>query len=61
VDDSIRRSGRVVQGVAASLLRMHPAERRPFIRPLIVLIEHVLDGDTGSFSASSMLAEESLS
>jgi hypothetical protein len=42
-----------VQGVAAALLRLHPADRRPFIRPLIALIERVLDGDTDSISAPS--------
>jgi hypothetical protein len=62
VDESIRRSGRLVQGVAASLLHMHPAERRLFIRPLIALIERVVDGDTDSISAATpAMAEPSAS
>jgi len=60
VDESIRRSGRLVQDVAASLLPMHPAERGPFIKPLIALIQQVLDGDTVSFPASTTLAVEAL-
>jgi hypothetical protein len=32
---------------------MHPADRRPFIRPLIALIERAADGDTDSISAST--------
>jgi len=31
---------------------MHPAERRPLIRPLIALIERVVDRDHDSISAS---------
>jgi hypothetical protein len=53
VDESIRRSGRLVQRIAAALLDMHPAERRPFIRPLIALIERIVDGDPDLISASS--------
>jgi hypothetical protein len=51
VDESIRRSCHLVQAVAAALLHMHPAERRLLIRPLIALIERVVDSDTGSISA----------
>jgi hypothetical protein len=62
VDESIRRSGRLVQGVAAALLHMHPAERRLFIRPLIALIERVVEGDTDSISAANRaMAETSAS
>jgi hypothetical protein len=39
-----------VQRVAAALLDMHPAERRPFIGPLIALIERIVDIDTDSIS-----------
>ena len=53
MDESIRTSGRLVHGVAAVLLHMHPAERRTFITPLIALIERVVDGDTDSISTSS--------
>jgi hypothetical protein len=60
VDESIPRSGRLVQGVAAALLHMHPADRRLFIRPLIALIERVVDSDTDSISASSTPANRDL-
>jgi hypothetical protein len=36
---------------------MHPTERRLFIRPLIALIERVVDGDTDSISTSSTPAD----
>jgi hypothetical protein len=49
-----------VQGVAAALLHMHPADRRLFIRPLIALIERVVDGDTDAISASSTPANRDL-
>src|SRR5262249_51222528 len=60
VDESIRRSARLVQGVSAALLHMHPADRRPFIRPLTALIERVVDGDTVSISASTTPANRDL-
>jgi hypothetical protein len=60
VNESIRRSGRLVQGVDAALLHMHPAERRLFIRPLIGLIELVVDGDIDSISASSTPANRGI-
>jgi hypothetical protein len=44
---------RLVQCVAATLLHMHTADRRPFVRPLIALIERLLDGDTESISTSA--------
>jgi hypothetical protein len=47
----------LVQRVAAALLDMHPAERRPFIRPLILLIERIVDGDPDSISASNAPAK----
>ena len=46
-----------MQGVAAVLLHMQPAQRRTFIRPLIALIERVVDGDTDSIAASSTPAK----
>ncbi len=58
MDESIRRSGRLVRGVAATLLPMHPAERRPFIRPLIALIERIVDGDTDSMEAATRAVAE---
>jgi hypothetical protein len=60
VDETIRRSARLVQEVAAALLRLHPADRRLFIRPLIALIERVLDGDIDPISASSAPANRDL-
>jgi hypothetical protein len=36
-----------VQDVAAALLRMDPADRRPFIRPLIALIMRVAADGNG--------------
>jgi hypothetical protein len=56
VGESIRGSGRLVQGVAANLLHMHPADRRPFVSTLIGLIERIVDSDTDSMCASSMPA-----
>jgi hypothetical protein len=35
---------------------MHPADRRPFVRTLIALIERIVDGDTDSMCPSSMPA-----
>ena len=53
VDESIRRPELRVQAVAAALLRMDPADRRPFIRPLIALIERVAaDGNSTILVAS---------
>jgi hypothetical protein len=53
VDESIRRAKHRVQAVAAALLRMDPADRRPFIRPLIALIERVAaDGNSTILVAS---------
>ena len=53
VDESIRRPQLRVQAVAAALLLMDPADRRPFIRPLIALIEHVAaDGNSTILVAS---------
>jgi hypothetical protein len=53
LNESIRRSGCVVQRFAATLREMYPAERRPLIEPLIALIERVVDRDQESISASS--------
>jgi hypothetical protein len=53
LNESIRRSSRVVQRFAAILREMHPAVRRPLIRPLIALIERVVDRDHDSMSAAS--------
>ena len=53
VDESIRRPVLRVQAVAAALLPMDPADRRPFIRPLIALIERVAsDGNSTILAAS---------
>ena len=53
VDESIRRPELRVQAVAAALLHMDPADRRPFIRPLIALIERVAaDGNSTILVAS---------
>ena len=53
VDESIRRAKHRVQAVAAALLPMDPADRRPFIRPLIALIERVAaDGNSTILLAS---------
>ena len=53
VDESIRRPELRVQAVAAALLPMDPADRRPFIRPLIALIERVAsDGNSTILAAS---------
>ena len=53
MDESIRRPELRVQVVAAALLRMDPADRRPFIRPLIALIERVAaDGNRKILVAS---------
>jgi hypothetical protein len=47
VDESIRRRDPLVQDVAVALLRMHPADRQPFIRPLIALIMRVAAEGSG--------------
>jgi hypothetical protein len=39
---------------------MHPRERRPFVRPLIELIERVVDRGNDSISASSTPANGNL-
>jgi hypothetical protein len=51
VDELIRRRDPRVQDVAAALLRMHPADRRPFIRPLIALIMRAAAEGSGPTSA----------
>jgi hypothetical protein len=53
VDESIRRPKLRVWAVAAALLPMDGADRRPFIRPLIVLIERLAaDSNTTILVAS---------
>ena len=51
MDESIRRRDPRVQDVAVALLRMDPADRQPFIRPLIALIMRVAAEDSGPTSA----------
>ena len=51
VDESIRRRDPRVQDVAVALLRMHPADRQPFIRPLITLILRVAADGSGPTAA----------
>jgi len=51
VDESIRRRDPGVQDVAVALLRMHPADRQPLIRPLIALIVRVAADGSGPTSA----------
>jgi hypothetical protein len=58
VEESIQGIGRKVQLAAAALMLMHPAERRPFIRPLVALIERVVDGDTDSILAANRAIAE---
>jgi hypothetical protein len=51
VNESIRRRDPRVQDVAVALLRMDPADRQPFIRPLIALIMGVAAEASGLTSA----------
>ena len=51
VDESIRRRDPRVQDVAVALLRLDPADRQPFIRPLIALIQRVAADGSGPTSA----------
>ena len=51
VDESIRRRDPRVQEVAVALLRMDPADRQPFIRPLLALITRVAAEGSGPTSA----------
>ena len=51
VDESIRRRDPRVQEVAVALLRMDPADRQPFLRPLIALILRVAAEGSGPTSA----------
>jgi hypothetical protein len=60
VDEPIRRPDRRVQDVAAALLRMDPADRRPFIRPLIALIMRVAAEGSGPTSAPGLPANGDL-
>ena len=50
VDERIRRRDPRVQDVAGALLRMDPADRQPFIRPLIALILRVAADGSGPTS-----------
>jgi hypothetical protein len=52
VDESIRRPELRVQAMAAALLPMDAADRRPFIRPLIALIERVAADDNSTILAA---------
>jgi hypothetical protein len=51
VDESIRRLDPRVQDVAVALLRVDPADRQPFIRPLIALILRVAADGSGPTAA----------
>ena len=51
VDESIRRRDPRVQDVAVALLRMDPADRQPFLRPLIALIMRVAADGSGPTAA----------
>jgi hypothetical protein len=51
VDELIRRCDPRVQDVAVALLRMDPADRQPFIRPLIALITRIAAEGSGPTSA----------
>ena len=51
VDESIRRRDPRVPDVAVALLRMDPADRQPFLRPLIALILRVAADGSGPTSA----------
>ena len=51
MNESIRRRDPRVQDLAVALLRMHPADRQPFIRPLIALILRVAADGSGPAAA----------
>ena len=51
VDERIRRPDPRVQDVSAALLRMDPADRQPFLRPLIALILRVAADGSAPTSA----------
>jgi hypothetical protein len=60
VDESIRWPELRVQAVAAALLRMDPAARRPFIRAIIALIERIAADGSGPTSAPGTSANGDL-
>ena len=60
MDESIRRRDPRVQDVAVALLRLDPADRQPFIRPLIALIMRVAAEGSGPTSAPGMPANRDL-
>ena len=51
MDETNRRRDPQVQDVALALLRMHPADRQPFIRPLLALIRRVAAEGSGPTAA----------
>jgi len=51
VDETIRERDPRLQDVAVALLRMDPADRQAFIRPLIALIMRVAADGSGPTSA----------
>ena len=60
MDESIRRRDPRVQDVALALLRMHPADRQPFLRPLLALILRVAAEGSGPTSAPGTPADGDL-
>jgi hypothetical protein len=60
VDESIRTRDPRVQEVAVALLRLDPADRQPFIRPLLALILRVAAEGSGPTSAPGTLANGDL-
>ena len=56
VDESIRSRVPRVQDVAVALLRMHPADRQPFLRPLLALILRVAAEGSDLTSAPGSVA-----
>ena len=60
VDESIRRRDPRVQDVAAALLRMHPADRQPFISPLLALLVRAAAEGSGPTSAPGTPANGNL-
>jgi hypothetical protein len=60
VDELIRRRNPRVQEVALALLRMDPADRQPFLRPLLALILCVAADGSGSTAAPSTPANGDL-
>jgi hypothetical protein len=56
VDNSIRKGDPRLQDVAAALMCLDPADRRPFIRPFIALIRRVAAEGSDLTSAPGSVA-----